>query len=102
MKIQEVISCILSKYKPILEANTFGVNDTSNIHLLKMCSTLEENMDTWPVDKSNRWVGYIQGVMCVYDVITTSEEREFTRPLFHAYYNSLNLSIPETVEVTVL
>lgn len=35
-----------------------------------------------PLNKLNRWLGYIQGVLIMTGQTTVKEERDFTRPLF--------------------
>lgn len=44
---------------------------------------LEEGCKTrLPINKMNRWLGYIQGVLIERGLTTVNEERDFTRPLF--------------------
>ena len=38
--------------------------------------------DKMPLNKLNRWLGYIQGVLVSQGLTTVEAEREFTRPLF--------------------
>lgn len=35
-----------------------------------------------PLLKLNRWLGYIQGVLCERGITTVETERDFTRPFF--------------------
>jgi hypothetical protein len=37
-------------------------------------------------DKSNRWLGFIQGVLACAGLIDIEVERDYTRPLFHALH----------------
>lgn len=39
-------------------------------------------IDELPLQKLNRWLGYIQGVLITFDLTTVEAERDFTRPLF--------------------
>ena len=67
-------------------------------HLRWMCDTAMSNVAIWPVDKTSRWVGYIQGVMVVRGVLDVAEERDRTRPLFHKAYSQMNQNIPDTLQ----
>lgn len=70
---------------------------TDNNHLLWMCHTVMDNVHGWPVDKVSRWLGFIQGVLTNAGLLTTSGEREFSRPLFHAVYVAEGLTPPVSV-----
>ena len=65
-----------------------------------MMQKVVENCIAWPADKTGRWVGYVQCLLIEIGRVTTvDKEREFTRPLFHALYNSKGIAIPESVEI---
>lgn len=51
---------------------------------LDLCRHAIGGMDRLSEDKANRWLGFVQGVMIASRVLNIEEEREFTRPLFHA------------------
>ena len=71
-------------------------NKTSMSHLKWMCEhCLNTNM---PIDKKSRWLGFIQGILTYNNYITVSEERDFSRPLFHAAYEEDGTNIPPTVD----
>ena len=75
-------------------------DDPDSKRLQDMLDTLRENVDDWPIDKTNRWIGFIQGVLWSKGLIDIDEERDFTRPLFHKYYKQTGVNIPESVDVT--
>lgn len=50
-------------------------------------------------DKQSRWLGFVQGVLATHGIISIVEERDFSRPLFHAAYDLMGLKRPETIEV---
>lgn len=56
-------------------------------HLLRLSHEAYSNALSYPADKLHRWLGFIQGVLCVVGVINVDEERDFTRPLLHSYHN---------------
>lgn len=68
------------------------------VHLSWMCDQALAHLDDWPIDKLNRWLGYIQGVMTARGFLDPDEERERTRPIFHAAYRAEAEAVPETVE----
>lgn len=65
-----------------------------------MTKTLKDNHD-WHDLKIGKWLGYIEGVLITKGITTVNEERDFTRPIFHAYYKSIGLEVPETVDVMI-
>lgn len=65
--------------------------------LNQMSLTLLDKCEDWPVDKLNRWLGFIQGVLFTEGLIDIDTERDYTRPLFHQYYKSNNIDIPDSV-----
>lgn len=74
-------------------------NMTGNEHIKNLCSSLIENIEKWPVDKSGRWIGFIQGEVINQGLTSVEIERNYSRPLFHEAYEEDGLSIPETVSV---
>lgn len=66
----------------------------------KMMQEVVKNCDVWPPDKTGRWAGYVQCLLIEVEKVTTVEkERNFTRPMFHKLYKSLNYEIPESMEI---
>lgn len=91
---------LFERYKTMLDSAVMAENvpeGCSQKHLLWMCSTAIEHASTWPVDKLSRWLGFVQGVLTVQGILTVGEEREFSRPLFHAAYAELSLEAPASV-----
>ena len=64
--------------------------------IIAMCEYCIDHPDMH-IDKMSRWLGFIQGVMYTEGLIKIPEERDFSRPLFHKAYASLNLDIPEKI-----
>ena len=54
--------------------------------------------DTFPVDKTGRWIGFVHGVLAMADFLDVNEVRERTRDRFHAAYLATGQIIPETLE----
>ena len=54
--------------------------------LISLCEEAITHMSHYPFDKLNRWLGFVQGVLAVTGVIDVDEEREFSRPLLHAFH----------------
>jgi len=61
-------------------------NDCNSDSLLSLCNEAINNAKDYPFDKMNRWLGFVQGVLVVAQVITVHEERSYTRPIFHKLY----------------
>lgn len=88
------------RYKKILSAEDLvmkdtGVKEMSQEHLLWMCNQILQS--DYPIDKMNRWLGFVQAALIVSGVITATQERDYSRPLFHLAYKSENIEIPPTV-----
>lgn len=64
-------------------------------HLEWMLDQIVENYNTWPIDKSSRWLGFVQGMMVAQSWITVEEERDRTRPIFHEAYKQEGIKVPE-------
>ncbi len=71
--------------------------ETSLENLNWMCNTILEKMNDLPEDKINRWIGFVQGVLAVKGCLSVADERDRTRPLFHAAYASQGVEIPESL-----
>jgi len=52
------------------------------------------NIDTLPIDKLSRWLGYCQCMAIMEGKTTVQDERDFSRPLFHAAYEEMGIEIP--------
>lgn len=72
--------------------------DTSYEHLRWMVSSCLDNLKSWPIDKLSRWTGFVQGVQILRGDMSSTAERDRTRPLFHAAYEAMGIEKPETVE----
>lgn len=84
---------VLAAAKPVKEAAA----GTDVPHLRWMCETAQADGHTWPEDKLSRWLGFVQGVMTARGLLTVAEEREFSRPLFHAAYQAAGSACPPSV-----
>ena len=52
------------------------------------------NLETMPIDKLNRWIGFIQGVLACHGLLDVRTERDRTRPFFHAAYAATGQATP--------
>lgn len=64
-----------------------------------MMVTARSCADVWPVDKTSRWIGFVQGVMTCRGILDVDAERDRTRPIFHEAYAAMDLEIPKTQEM---
>lgn len=73
---------------------------TSWQNLRWMAVTAIQNIETWPSDKTSRWIGFIQGVLAARGILDVDAERDRTRPLFHEAYKSQGLTPPTSQEMS--
>lgn len=71
---------------------------TSLANLRWMQARLMIEAGTMPIDKMNRWIGFIQGVLTVKGYLDADAERDRTRPIFHEAYAAAGLAIPQTMD----
>lgn len=98
---REVTIGLFVGYKVICDTRTDPDPDspdgTTLTHMSWMCSTAIEHCHTWPEDKLNRWLGFIQGVLIMKRLITTEAARNSSRILYHAAYHVQGIAIPKTL-----
>lgn len=56
--------------------------EISHSHLLWMCEEVTANYNEWDIGKSNRWLGYVAGVLSALHVVSVTEHRDLTRAIF--------------------
>lgn len=98
-EVRAATRVLFERYQSILERLPQDPTDQSEIGLANlawMCRTAIEGIDSYPVDKLSRWLGFVQGVLALRGHIKVSEERDFSRPLFHAAYQAAGIDIPPT------
>ena len=97
MSIKKANLEMFKRYKLILDNCKKYADDDIIIRSKKMIDVaLSEDMYE---DKQSRWLGFIQGVMVMYNIIDVEEERDFSRPLFHKAYKELGLEKPKSISV---
>jgi hypothetical protein len=74
---------------------------TSFTNLKWMVTTCLADLEVMPVDKTNRWIGFVQGVLAVRGVLDVNEERNRTRPFFHEAYAAVGQEIPQSRDITM-
>ena len=52
--------------------------------VVNLCAHARQNIGALSEDKANRWLGFVQGILIAAGVLGVDEERDYTRPLFHA------------------
>ncbi len=97
--VREATSLLFARYLARLEAaGLSGGDETSTENLAWMCRTAMAGADTLPLDKLSRWLGFVQGVMAARGQLSVPEEREVSRPLFHAAYAAEGILRPPTLQ----
>lgn len=63
-----------------------GIPNMGKDHLIWMCRHMLES--AYPIDKMNRWLGWVQGAMAISGLLDSNTERDVTRPLFTQAYRT--------------
>ena len=88
--VHDVNIILIKRYKKMLKK-------TPKNRDLKMCKILLKS--DFPIDKTSRWIGFIQRGLIDGNLTTVQAERDFSRPLFHKAYKEMGYEIPESVTV---
>lgn len=88
---REALRVLYARYETIIakagpDKTGFANGRLSLSNLAWMCRTALEQMDSLPIDKTNRWLGFVQGCLAMRGLIDVDEERNVSRPLFHVAY----------------
>lgn len=97
--MDKIIEQLCDRYIEKIKGKKFGEGEFSSDYIYNMTLELKRNAKNFPIDKSNRWLGYIQGILTINKIINVEEERDFTRPLFHEYYKKNNIKIPDSISI---
>jgi hypothetical protein len=90
---------LFERYLALTQDDDAETSDSTSIANLRwMCEVSIENLETYPIDKLSRWLGYVQGCLTSRGLIDVQTERDFSRPLFHAAYADHPHGIPPTRE----
>lgn len=71
---------------------------TSPSNLRWVLNRVIEEIDTFPLDKMGRWIGFVQGVLALSNHLDVDEERDRTRERYHAAYIATGQVVPKTME----
>jgi hypothetical protein len=75
-----------------------GSKRLSHTNLSWMLAQVAINCQTWPLDKTGCWLGFVQGCLAMQGLIDVDAERDWSRPILHDYYVSTGIRIPDTLE----
>lgn len=91
-KEKDVLVHLFTRYLSIIESSQTKFENNpvkcSHQHLVNLCNEAINNIEKYPTDKLQRWLGFTQGVLAVMQLIDVDEEREYTRPFLHSYHTS--------------
>lgn len=82
--------------------NINNLNDESYAdikHVNLILTTIIVNGKTWPIDKSSRWLGFVQAKLIQHNIITLDGERGDTRNVFHKIYQNSGINIPKSIDL---
>lgn len=74
---------VCDHYETILLKLPADASETGASHLLWMLRELQDDWNGMSETKRHRWLGYVQGVMVMKNLITVDDERTRTRQLFN-------------------
>ena len=98
--VRDVTLQLFCRYRTLLESSTEISGPSSKQQLLDLIDTAIEKSQSFPIDKLNRWLGFVQAALIFNGLTSVLEERDFSRPLFHAAYLSDGIEIPETINIS--
>ena len=85
------LQTLFSRYHVRIVDNTHLLANLSEAccpeNLKALCVQAIEQHHRYPFDKLNRRLGFVQGVLAAVRIIDVDDEREFSRPLLHAFHD---------------
>lgn len=73
------------------------VEESNYDNILWLMETAIERNQLNPVDKTGRWIGFVQCALIVRRILDTKTERDATRGVYHAAYKATGQDIPPTL-----
>ena len=98
--IHNVNNRLFRRYRSIVRESS-QLNDDQKRHIIGLCETAMMSPHMY-VDKHSRWLGYIQGYLTAYGLLSVLEERNLSRPLYHEAYRHMGLPEPPSLSVAPL
>lgn len=93
---------LAERYLEIIERQPphTGAQDSRLNHenLAWICREMIKDGHALPLDKISRWLGFVQGCLAMQGLIQVDEERDVSRPLFHAAYRETGILPPKPRE----
>lgn len=84
---------------PLIPEHIEGSNErTCPENLRWMLNRIMDNIDTFPLDKIGRWIGFVQGVLALSGNLDVDEERNRTRARYQQAYRDTGQVIPQTLQ----
>lgn len=84
MKLRKINKKLFKRYLNILRNEDLKKEQLNIVYKLSLMGI--KNIKELPVDKSSRWLGFVQGVLFSFNLINLEEERNFSRILFQKHY----------------
>lgn len=72
-----------------LDKEKFHLTDDNR----NLCLTGIKEIETLPIDKLSRWLGFIQGYIIFSKQSSVEDERNFSREFFQSAYKELGLTV---------
>lgn len=74
-------------------------NRTCPANLRWLLNRVIEEINTFPLDKIGRWIGFVQGVLAMSGDLDVDEERDRTRARMQAAYAATGQVVPATMQM---
>jgi hypothetical protein len=101
--VRDAQAKVMADLRDLIVSNEQVIRDTPLVdeanydNILWLIETGLNRNNLVPVDKTGRWIGFVQCALIVRRVLDTKTERDQTRALFHAAYLATGQVIPETL-----
>lgn len=101
--VRDAQAKVMADLRALIVSNEQVIRDTPLVdeanydNILWLIETGLNRNNLVPVDKTGRWIGFVQCALIVRRVLDTKTERDQTRALFHAAYLATGQVIPETL-----
>jgi hypothetical protein len=96
---RQATKVMFERYQIMLGGLAGSVNGVHCAAMYDLAAAGIAGANTLPIDKLNRWLGFIQAFAAMSGATTIFIEREMSRHIFHAAYQSDGIPIPPTVDV---
>lgn len=96
--VREALRLTLVGLEAMIPEQGYVAGHFGSSYLRFMVASVIGSIGVWPVDKTARWIGFIQAALYARGVLNIDAERARTRPFFHEAYAKSGQAVPITGE----